>query len=140
MTSSEKDIQYKSLTQREFSLGILKFITDENSPINFGLIMEKLMISKRALYLTLKDLETDRLITQTKVGRKSIIEITDEGRNALLNLNLHEDEQKELVYQSVIESTVSQLENEGIISKEWSSEERSAFIKKISDSIISKMS
>ena len=139
MPASDKSSQYDSLIRHNFGFPILEFVSNENNPVNFSLLMEKLKISKRALYMTLKDLESEDLIMQTKVGRKSIISITNKGKEALLFYSLSKEDQKQNMYKSVIETTVKQLENEGIISKDWSPRERSEFIKKLSDSIYAKL-
>ena len=142
MSLPDKNTPFKSLIHHEFSIEILKLISDQRQLVNFGSIMEQLGISKRALYLTLKDLESEDLITQTKQGRKSIISLTEEGKNALVDLNQQSKKNKEealIDYQAIIETTIKQLESEGIISKDWTAFERKEFIKKLSSSIISTM-
>lgn len=133
MALSDKHDHFESLIRHNSGLSILQFVLDKPSPVNFGLLLEQLKISKRSLYITLKDLESEELITQTKIGRKSIISITDKGKKALNSFNASKDNKD--LYQSVIESTVKQLEAEGIISKDWSPEERVKFIEKLSKSI-----
>ena len=133
MSYSDKQNHYESLIRHNAGIPILQFVLDEPSPVNFGLLLKKLEISKRSLYITLKDLESEDLITQTKIGRKSIISITEKGRQALINSSSSKDDEE--LFQSVIESTVRQLEAEGIISKDWSPEDRGKFIEKLSKSI-----
>ena len=138
MSSSDKKLQYDSLIRHNSGIPILQYVLEEKDPVNFGLILQKLNISKRSLYMTLKDLEAENLVTQTKVGRKSIISLTEKGKEALQIISSPPTSQKLNSYKEVIETTVKKLEAEGIISKEWSPKEKADFIKKLSESITPK--
>jgi predicted transcriptional regulator len=134
--SESKDVQfYDSLTRREFGLDILRMVSNVNIPPNFKLIMEKLNISKRALSLTLKDLEKDKLIIQTRIGRKSIVSITDLGISTLENYLPTKSDKQTYVIKEIINATISQMELEGL-TKDWTAKKRKDFIKKLADTLI----
>ena len=135
MSIPDKRFQFDSLFRHEYGLPILQMIIDENIPLNFSMIMEKLKISKRGLYMTLKDLEAENLIIQTKIGRKSFISITETGKSAIENFSLTKTYEKKNRFQEIIDSTLAQLEKEGIISNKWTPKDKKDFIEKLSKSI-----
>ena len=135
MSIPDKRFQFDSLFRHEYGLSILQMIIDEKIPLNFSMIMEKLKISKRGLYMTLKDLEAENLIIQTKIGRKSFISITETGKTAIETFSRESELEKKGRFQEIINSTIAQLEKEGIISSEWTSKDRKDFIDKLTKSI-----
>jgi DNA-binding HxlR family transcriptional regulator len=125
-----------SLSRRSFGLPVLKLLTEDSS-INFGLLMEKLQISKKGLYITLKDLEEDGLIVKERIGKKTFIKITKEGEIALVQQIQHTQENQGLI-EEIVEETLVQLEEEGIISQEWSESDHKEFIAKLKTTLLNK--
>jgi DNA-binding HxlR family transcriptional regulator len=126
-------VKFDSLTRRGYSLPILKFLTTESENITFGKIMEKLNISKRGLSLTLNDLESDGLIERSKIGRQSFVSITLKGRVVTESLPLRKKNSE--IIEEALDATVRRLEDEGIISPDWNTNDREEFIEKLKISI-----
>ncbi|MFW9777659.1 MAG: hypothetical protein ACFFE8_02315 [Candidatus Heimdallarchaeota archaeon] len=126
----------KSLSRRSYGLPLLQILTEESS-INFGSLMEKLQISKKGLYITLKDLEDDGLVVRERVGKKTFVKITPRGEDALLQHFESHHEESSLV-EEIIEQTLIQLEEEGMISQEWSESDYNEFIAKLKSTLLSK--
>lgn len=124
---------YNSLSRRGYSLPILTFLSSKSSDMTFGKIMEKLNISKRGLSLTLNDLENDGLIKRDKIGRKSFVSITSKGISVVESFSLENTNSK--IIDKTLNATVKQLEVEGIISSDWTNEDREEFIEKLKKSI-----
>ncbi|MFW9856307.1 MAG: hypothetical protein ACFFFG_14740 [Candidatus Thorarchaeota archaeon] len=126
----------KSLSRRSFGLPLLKILTEE-SIINFGSLMEKLQISKKGLYITLKDLEDDGLVVRERRGKKTFVKITPKGEDALLQHFESSREESSLI-EEIIDQTLIQLEEEGIISQEWSETDYHDFVAKLKSTLLNK--
>lgn len=133
MSSDELLKHWSSLERRSLGIPILELLT-HSSDVTFGKIMERLKTSKKGLYLALRDLEQDGLIKRYKRGRCTYVNITSEGKQALLNNSSLEEGTTGLVDQ-ILEETINQLGKEGIIPTEWNEMQRQEFIKKLKNSI-----
>ena len=97
--------------------------------------MEKLQISKRGLFLTLKDLTDDGLIMRDKRGRNTIISISPKGMNFLRS---NRENDTDIVEQTFL-TTIQQLEENGLISEDWDEETKDEFLTKIRQEIRNKL-
>lgn len=133
MSISSDSNNWDSLTKRGKSVSILQYLSQEKE-FTFGELMEQFKISKRGLYLTLKDLETDKLISKHKLGRNTLIKITKEGKHAIKNYKppISNDD----IIEKTFQNTIEQLEQAKLIPEEWDKETKEEFLKKIKDEVI----
>lgn len=101
--------------------------------------MQQLKISKKGLFLTLKDLEIDELIVRKRKGRRTYVTLAPKGKQALIEHSIKEQETGSLIDQ-IVNETITLLEKEGNISAQLSSEHRQEFIKKLKSSVAEQLS
>ena len=133
MSSNKSTDLWSSVNRRSSAIPILELLT-QNTDLSFGQIMEKIKISKKGLYLTLSDLEKDGLIKRKKSGKFTIVNITEEGQQALITFSIAKNEQDGLIDQ-ILNETIRCLKTEGIISSDWNEEQKSDFISKIKSTL-----
>lgn len=102
--------------------------------MHFGKLQAELKVSKRTLYLTLSDLEEEGLIRKTKKGRHSFVSITEKGQETLLNI-METGEDTDSIIDEIVNRTITQLEEEGVIKSTMSQEDKDAFVRKLKASI-----
>jgi DNA-binding HxlR family transcriptional regulator len=122
-----------SLERRSFSFPILEILGCEEQ-ITFGSLLQQLDISKKGLFLTLKDLEIDGIIERRKKGGCTFVMLTPEGKIALIHYS-NMNKNTGSITDQIVNETIYLLEQEGKISVDWSSGSRQEFINKIKFSI-----
>ena len=127
-----------SLDRRSYGIPILELLGCEDQ-LTFGSLMERLNISKKGLFLTLKDLEIDELIVREKKGRQTYVTLTPKGKQVLLQHSIRKQEAGSLIDQ-IVNETISLLEKEGSLSKQISTDHRKEFINKLKLSVAEQLS